>query len=264
MQQTNKRLYQGVIAPRRIEYKPFTNENEPEESECPICQGAKLVSQRIRYGVFEYPACLCTTAGVIESKRRYANMPRDERWLSQFKFVTPEAEAAWQACNDLALDFGAWPTPMLTLAGGVGTGKSHLLQGIGRIAVESGITTKYIYVPDWLEELRATFDSQGSFSFDETYAPLREATLLLLDDLGAERQTQFTRETLGRVVDYRYREGLQTVIATNVVPFEQDAPALLGDRLADRIFDENSGKVSIVYTGSVSYRTATTKDMGGR
>ena len=46
------------------------------------------------------------------------------------------------------------------------------------------------------------------------------------------------------------------MIATNVVPFEQDAPALLGDRLADRMFDENSGKVTVVYTGNVSYRTA--------
>lgn len=190
------------------------------------------------------------------TRRKYADLPKDQLWLSDFKHVSPEAEEAWAACNDRSLDFGAWPTPILTLMGRVGTGKSHLLQGIGRIAVEAGITTKYIYVPDWLERLRSTYNGSEDLSFDEIYAPLQEATLLLMDDIGAERQSPFTQETVGRVVDYRCREGLQTVITTNVVSFEDDAPALLGARLADRIFDENSGKVSVVYTGKVSYRTA--------
>jgi hypothetical protein len=45
------------------------------------------------------------------------------------------------------------------------------------------------------------------------------------------------------------------VITTNILPWDADAEARLGARLKDRVFDTNSGRVSVCYTGAESYRT---------
>ncbi len=243
-------IYRHAFTPQSPLYVDETEHIPPS---CPICLDSKHVSVRVRKGVFEYPPCICSRSGLQESLRRYANLPKEECWLHQFKAWNPQAELVLQQVMDLAVDFGNWPRPILTLTGGVGTGKSHLLQGLGRVALESQAVVKYIYVPDWMESLRATY-GDSDIKFDDVYAPIEQATILLLDDIGSERQTPFTKEVLGRVVDYRYRNGEQLVSTTNIVPWECDAASILGDRLADRLFDTSSGRVDMAFTGMKSYR----------
>ncbi len=243
-------IFRRAVAPRSPLYVDEMAHIPPS---CPICRGGKFISAQTQRGVFDYPPCICYRSSLQESLRRYANLPKEECWLHQFKAWNPQVELALQQVMDLSVDFGNWSHPMLTLAGGVGTGKSHLLQGLGRVALEAQVVVKYICVPDWMESLRATYgDSEASF--DDVYAPIEQATILLLDDVGSERQTPFTREILGRVVDYRYRNGEQLVSTTNIVPWECDAVEFLGDRLADRLFDCNSGRVDVAFTGRQSYR----------
>jgi DNA replication protein DnaC len=71
--------------------------------------------------------------------------------------------------------------------------------------------------------------------------------VLLLDDLGAEKETEWTQEQLYRVINHRYNEGLPTLIAGNV-PLDEIEP-----RIASRIRDTRIGQV-IVLTGP-DYRT---------
>ena len=144
---------------------------------------------------------------------------------------------------------------MLVLSGGAGTGKSHLLQAIGwELLGKRHI--RYVYTPDWLSWLRRSFSNDTpEADFESMYQAYAKVEVLLLDDLGAEKATDWTIEVLGRVVDKRYRDRLPLVVATNKCPTDPDVVRQFGFRLADRLFDTGSGRVQVVDTGTISYRT---------
>ena len=76
--------------------------------------------------------------------------------------------------------------------------------------------------------------------------------MLLLDDLGAERLTNWGQEQLYKVVNHRYQERLPMAVSMNLD--EKQAMDVYGERTADRLMDTGSGRVRVVNTGSHSYR----------
>ncbi len=233
------------------------------KSQCPVCRGAKYVTRRVAFEDRDFGKmfpCICLNVGSRLLRRKFSELPQGEPSdFGSFELTTPEREAAFYASQDFA-EASTAPAivdapHILTLSGAVGTGKSHLLQAIGWQMLDEIVTVKYIYVPDWLDRLRHTFGPTSEITFQEFYRPYQEAQVLLLDDLGAEKKTDWTTEMLNRVVDYRYRNGTRMAVATNKRPWQEDARLYLGDRIADRIFDVNSGRVQVVDTGNTSYRT---------
>jgi DNA replication protein DnaC len=103
----------------------------------------------------------------------------------------------------------------LLLAGGVGTGKTTLLVALVRSLQERLIKQKravrLVTVPDFLRELRAGFEPSRQALGEGTSQMLdhyRTCGLLVLDDLGAEKLSDWTAEQLYLLVDYRYRQRL--------------------------------------------------------
>ena len=80
-------------------------------------------------------------------------------------------------------------------------------------------------VPDLLDQLRATFDPENGVAYDDRFQQIRNANLLVLDDLGTENTTPWASEKLFQLINHRYNEQLPTVITSN---------AKL-DRIEDRI-----------------------------
>ena len=156
--------------------------------------------------------------------------------------------------RDLARQFAAAHTPhhILTIKGNVGTGKTHLLQAIGWVSLEAGRQPKFVSVARYLDKLRATFSDDSPVSFEAVYRPLEAAQMLLLDDLGAERLTNWGQEQLYKVVNHRYQERLPMAVSMNLD--EKQAMDVYGERTADRLMDTGSGRVRVVNTGSHSYR----------
>ena len=121
----------------------------------------------------------------------------------------------------------------LLLYGTVGTGKTHLCVGAGkayeRPAVNEEFTDEHGYrkvrtapertVAYWpvLDLAGAFRDAAGGGASSPEY-PCRSAGLLILDDWGAERTTDFVLEALERIVDARYRAMKPMLIATNMDP----------------------------------------------
>lgn len=103
----------------------------------------------------------------------------------------------------------------LLIAGPVGTGKTHLAVGILRAARElRGIRGRFAMVPAVLAQIRAAIgrgDEEAAYIL-ESY---QETPLLVLDDIGAERVTDWVREQLFLLVDARYQAMLPTVVTTN-------------------------------------------------
>lgn len=116
----------------------------------------------------------------------------------------------------------------LILTGPTGTGKTWQAYGAFRAVVEArGWRSHAITVPALLDALRP--GRPGSVD----YTAVEQCDLLLLDDLAAERDTDWTAETLYRLIDARYSHLRPTIITANATgPMIRER---LGDRVASRL-----------------------------
>lgn len=118
------------------------------------------------------------------------------------------------------------------LHGGYGCGKTHLAAAIVNVRLKEGAPAVFIAVPDLLDHLRAAYGAgSGEEKFDVRLDTVRNAPLLVLDDLGTEAPTAWAAEKLFQIFNYRYNSKLPTVITTN---HDLD---MLDERLRSRLGD---------------------------
>lgn len=91
----------------------------------------------------------------------------------------------------------------------------------------------FITAPDLLDHLRSTYGPSSEVSYDQMFERIRNAQLLILDDLGAENPSPWAQEKLFQLLDHRYTQRLPTVITTNI---DLDA---FDPRIRSRLLDEN-------------------------
>lgn len=103
----------------------------------------------------------------------------------------------------------------IVLAGKPGTGKTHLAVAIALEAIRAGRQALFMSVPEMLDGLRQTLREHGDFY--GVMRRLKDVPCLVLDDLGKEKTTQAGLDYLYQIIDYRYRNGKQTVITTNAL-----------------------------------------------
>lgn len=124
------------------------------------------------------------------------------------------------------------------LRAGVGTGKTMLARGAGRLWVEASRSARFWNVGDLLNQLRDTFDEDNPSTF-QGFLDNRvyHADLLVLDDLGAERPTPFQADVLYQIVNHWYdrRARKRLVVTTNVEPDSAEERERIGDRVLDRL-----------------------------
>lgn len=128
----------------------------------------------------------------------------------------------------------------LVLTGAIGTGKTHQAYGALRRIAESG-PRRFEMIATTAPDLYGLLRPGGSEkSSEHELKRLSRIPLLLLDDLGTEKLSEFTEETTTRIVNHRYNESLPLLITTNL-PVRagadpgQDLVTRLGDRLASRL-----------------------------
>ena len=125
------------------------------------------------------------------------------------------------------------PRPFLLLTGNRGTGKTHLANGALRdVWQRQGKVGVFWNVQDLLERYKAAFDEdRATETPDEINRALDRSPLLVLDDFGAHRSTEWADSLLYRLIDYRYANGCPLIITTNA-PLLQ-LPARVLSRLKD-------------------------------
>ncbi len=120
-------------------------------------------------------------------------------------------EVAYTTCRNFAESPRGW----LLLLGGYGCGKTHLAAAIANDRVARGFPALFVVVPDLLDHLRATFGPSSEIRYDELFEQVRNADLLVLDDLGAHSGSAWAQEKLFQLLNHRYNAQLPTVITTN-------------------------------------------------
>ena len=225
-----------------------------ETAPCPRCNGVGFISHRLALGQFDYVQCGCRRDLRREERHRwaYANLPNAQapRTFENLE-ITAELAAPLEAAREFAT--GETRHHVLTLYGNHGTAKSHLLEAIGREMLAQQHWIKYVFAPDMLDALRETYDEESKLTFEQVYELYSLPEVLLLDDLGAEKATEWTIEKLTRLVDQRIRNGNRLVVATNLNV--ESMAEKLSPRLADRLFDSRTGAVLPVRVSGKSYRT---------
>ncbi len=136
----------------------------------------------------------------------------------------------------------------LLLFGGGGNGKSHLAAAIVNRLVAENVACVFQTVPTLLRRVRATFARDAGASEEEILGALVDVPLLVLDDAGAEKHTEWGESTLYYLVDERYRRRLPLVVTSNLnLSGLEEA---IGFRAVDRLMET----CELVEVTGTSYR----------
>lgn len=121
----------------------------------------------------------------------------------------------------------------LLLYGTVGTGKTYFSACIANALIEEGYSVLMTNFARLTNSIQGTFDGKNEF-----IDSLQRYTLLIIDDLGAERKSEYMQEIVFNIIDARYRSGLPFIITTNLTAEEIRKPQEVGyARIYDRILE---------------------------
>ncbi len=232
--------------------KPQPGAQEPtiQDDACSICKGKGFLVYDVPPGHPDFNKavpCRCTQARLaaeqIHNLRSVSNLGALERMT--FDSFLPDRNSLPEAIRrdlrqayEWSRNFAMNPVGWLVLLGGYGAGKTHLAAAIANHQVALGRPVLFVVVPDLLDHLRAAFAPSSETGLDERLEAIREAPLLILDDLGAHNSTPWAQEKLFQIVNHRYNSQLPTVITTNQRLDEIDP------RIASRLVDSQIVDIS--------------------
>ncbi len=122
----------------------------------------------------------------------------------------------------------------LWIFGGTGTGKTTLAMLISKAALEAGMTVAIYSLPKLLARIRRTYDAEpGGESYLSFFERLTSVDLLHLDDLGAEKRSDWVLEQLYALVNERYEAQRSVLVTTNLDHMELEEQ--IGPRTVSRL-----------------------------
>lgn len=230
----------------------------PGDPNCPICHGIGYVREDLpiddpNFGKIQICSCRYKELSQAAHERLYQLSNLDAFKPMTFESFSVKGRVglgdnqmqslvnALSQSQQFAQELKGW----LLLIGGYGCGKTHLAAAVAHQAVQNGIATIFLTVPDLLDWLRFAFSSTES-SFEARFDEIRNVRLLVLDDLGTQNATPWAEEKLYQIINYRYVSRLPTVMTTN-----QDMAELDG-RIRSRLQDADL--VTKVHITAPDYR----------
>jgi len=124
----------------------------------------------------------------------------------------------------------------LWLFGDVGTGKTSLAMLVSKAALDAGRSVAIYSLPRLLSDIKETYEDRSQSSYMELFERVVGVDLLHIDDLGAEKRTDWVLEQLYSIINERWQEQKSIVVTTNLVDVDE-LREQIGPRTVSRLHE---------------------------
>jgi len=226
---------------------------------CPLCNdtGWKPIDE---HGIRRVVRCDCWRDSVGSQLLAEARIPPLYKRcdLDNFKTDNDSLVHAVSCARAFCDKFPVVDKGLLFL-GNPGLGKTHLaVATLKRVIRQTGVRGLFFTSPELLALIRSTYNSAIRSSESDVLRPVMEAQILVLDDLGAERPTDWVEETMNLIVNTRYNYRRVTLFTSNY-PIEVPAGSHadeLKERVGFRLFSRLHEMCEFLPLDGVDYRVA--------
>lgn len=207
------------------------NAENPEAATCAICNGSGWEPMEVEGKVRR---CRCREAVRMERLLAEARIPKRYEHCDLDSYL-PNHESQKKAKIFVQRFLEKYPQidVGLLFVGTCGVGKTHLAVSLlKQVIVEKGDAGLFYDFRDLLREIQGSWNSVSQTSELEVLRPVLEAKVLVLDELGANKPTEWVRDTIAHIINCRYNDKKLTIFTSNYL----DAPGKAGEEsLTDRI-----------------------------
>lgn len=191
---------------------------------CPRCQGTgwKIVEREEVSGAVR---CECAAEGRAGRIEAGSDIPPLYEGASFENFLLPrenpvayrELTEVFLAVRGYAREFPNLKQPGLLLMGEPGTGKTHLAVAAFRAIMAKGFEGTFFDYQSLLNRIRSGYDATSNSSDKEAYREALDAEVLMLDDLGAHRVTDWVEDTVTSIITTRCNQRKPLIATTNLI-----------------------------------------------
>jgi DNA replication protein DnaC len=211
---------------------------------CPLCDDTGWKAIESPAGNRQVTRCECWRDNVSRQRLADANIPKRYQHctIANFTAYNESLERAAEKAAQLATSFPVVGKGLF-LEGQPGVGKTHLAVAVLKQIVQTtGARGLFYDTRDLLRVIRSTYDASIRTTELEILRPVMIADLLVLDDLGAEKTSEWVEETMNLIVNTRYNERRLTIFTSNYedIPDDTEPNALvfrIGHRMRSRLHE---------------------------
>ena len=211
---------------------PSSTENDVGET-CPVCfgSGMEIVPGK------GARACSCQRQRTTGSNFEKAKLPGryTQCHFNSYNPSDPSQVKALRLATQFAMEYAAVERGLL-FTGTVGVGKTHLAVSILKGLFERGFSCLFYEFGSLLKEIQDSYNANTKTSELGVLAPVLNAEVLVLDELGASKPTDWVRDTMAHIINTRYNDKKATIFTTNYADERQnDREETLEDRIGVRL-----------------------------
>lgn len=215
-------------------------------SGCPECNGSGWV-RVVQNGVSGVQRCDCYRQARIEKlivnariPARYTHCELTSFYLNE-KLTTQKIEFAKIAAETFVEEFPSTTPIGLLFMGPPGVGKTHLSVGILKALIRrKAVPCLFRAFPELLKEIQMSYSPISESSELSLLGPVLDTEVLVLDELGAQTPSNWVKDTVSYILNYRYSENKVTIFTTNYLDSDEPVSTRKGTfySLRDRIGDQ--------------------------
>ncbi len=245
------------------------------EKQCPVCDGTgwKTVGEGRDRRVTR---CDCRRKQRNHKLLEQARIPRryEHCELSNFEIMNGHSQALSAALLAARRFVGEYPVEKagLLIIGPIGVGKTHLSVGIVReLVLDKGVPCLFYDYRELLKEIQNSYNASVAITEMQVLKPVFDTEILVLDELGAVKPTEWVWDTVSHILNTRYNDERTTIITTNFkdLPpsrseyddgeraraFRATREETLGDRIGERMRSRLHEMCKVVKMEGEDFRT---------